>query len=438
MFARVSRRLVTWNVLVFTVVLAVIVGVGYLSLTFSFDNAEQNQLQARLAQQEAIANHGGIERLAGQDAASLAYDLAYPAVFALVTDSHGHILNGPLGLRALALPDRGALQQALSGHVDERTVERNGQHVHLLSAPVRVGKRIVGAIQVGRSLALHERELSLLTTIALLGGAVGLLLALGGSFLLAKQALRPVQQAFAAQRTFVADASHELRTPLAIARGTAEMLQQRYGRDPRRDRERIDDLITECDQLKRLVDDLLTLARSDVGQLAMLPEAMDLGTLLTDACRRASVLASERGIDLTCATTSQVPVQGDPAWLTQLFSILLENALSYTDHGGRVQVGLELESGDAVVRVADTGIGIPADDVPHIFDRFYRVDAARVRTSGGTGLGLAMARTIATLHQGSISVESHVGEGSTFTIHLPSLLDGIASSPPARSLSSES
>jgi signal transduction histidine kinase len=116
-------------------------------------------------------------------------------------------------------------------------------------------------------------------------------------------------------------------------------------------------------------------------------------------------------------------VQGDPAWLTQLFSILLENALSYTDHGGRVQVGLELESGDAVVRVADTGIGIPADDVPHIFDRFYRVDAAR---------------TIATLHQGSISVESHVGEGSTFTIHLPSLLDGIASSPPARSMSSES
>jgi signal transduction histidine kinase len=300
---------------------------------------------------------------------------------------------------------------------------------------VRVGNRVVGAIQVGRSLALHERELSLLTAIALLGGVVGLLLALGGSFLLAKQALRPVQQAFAAQRTFVADASHELRTPLAIARGTAEMLQLRYGRDPQRDRERIDDLIIECDQLKRLVDDLLTLARSDVGQLAILPEAMDLGPLLTDACRRASVLAAQRGIDLACATTSQAQAQGDPAWLTQLFSILLENALSYTDPGGHVQVSLEVELGDAVVRVADTGIGIPADDVPHIFDRFYRVDAARVRTSGGTGLGLAMARTIVTLHQGSISVESRVGQGSTFTIRLPLQSDGIAPAPRAPSLS---
>jgi signal transduction histidine kinase len=390
-----------------------------------------------LAQQETIAGRAGIQGLAGQDAAALAYDLAYPAVFALVTDSHGHVLSGPLGLRALALPDEGALQQALSGHVDERTVTRNGQHVRLLSAPVRAGTQIVGAIQVGRSLALHERQLSLLTTIALLGGTVGLLLALAGSVLLAKQALRPIQQAFAAQRTFVADASHELRTPLAIARGTAEMLQQRYGRDPRRDRERIDDLIVECDQLKRLVDDLLTLARSDVGQLTIVPEAMDLGMLLTDACRRASVLASERGIDLTCATTSQALMHGDPAWLTQLFSILLENALSYTDPGGRVQLGLELDSGDVVVSVADTGIGIPAGDVPHIFDRFYRVDAARVRTSGGTGLGLAMARTIVTLHHGSISVESHVGYGSTFTIRLPLLSDGIAPATSATSLASK-
>jgi signal transduction histidine kinase len=247
------------------------------------------------------------------------------------------------------------------------------------------------------------------------------ILALAGSFLLAERALVPVRQVFTAQRAFVADASHELRTPLAIVHGTVERLQQRYGQNPERDRERIDDLAAECNQLERLVNDLLTLARSDVGQLAILPDTLDLDTVVADACRRISVLAEQRGIELTWTSGQQVMVYGDQAWITQLISILLENALRYTNRGGKVQVSLETESGDAVVRVADAGIGIPADDLPHIFDRFYRVDAARARTSGGTGLGLAMARTIVTLHGGNISVESQVGKGSIFTIRLPLL-----------------
>jgi len=429
MFTSVRRRLVAWNALAFTVVLAVIVGFGYVAVNRGFFDTVQSQLQTRLAQQETFASQVGIDQLARQDAVNL-YDPANPGVFAIVADSHGHVSNAPKGLQLLALPDRGALQQALSGHTDQRTVARNGIHLLLRTAPVRVGTRVVGVIQVGRSLALHEQEMDLLTKIALIGGAIGVILALAGSFLLAERALVPVRQAFAAQRTFVADASHELRTPLAIARGTAEMLQQRYGQNPQRDRERIDDLIAECDQLKRLVDDLLTLARSDVGQLAILPHTLDLGAVVADACRRASVLAEQRGIELTWTSSRQAMMYGDQAWITQLISILLENALSYTDRGGRVQVSLETESSDAVVRLTDTGMGIPADDLPHIFDRFYRVDAARVRTSGGTGLGLAMASTIATLHGGHISVESQEGKGSTFTIRLPLLLHGTGAAAP--------
>jgi signal transduction histidine kinase len=420
MFTSVRRRLVTWNALAFTVVLAVIVGFGYVAVNRGFYDTVQSQLQTRLAQQQIFASQVGVDRLGRQDAINL-YDPANPGVFAIVADSQGHVSHAPKGLQALGLPDRGAIQQALSGHTDQRTVTRNGIHLLLRTAPVRVGTQVVGVIQVGRSLALHEQEMNLLTKIALIGGAIGVILAIAGSFLLAERALVPVRQSFTAQRTFVADASHELRTPLAIARGTAEMLQKRYGQNPQRDHERIDDLIAECDQLKHLVDDLLTLARSDVGQLAILPEAVNLAPLLTDACRRASVLATERGIELTWTTIQQAMVHGDQAWITQLISILLENALSYTDRGGQVHVGLETESGDAVVRVADTGIGIPTGDLPHIFDRFYRVDAARARTSGGTGLGLAMARTIVTLHGGHISVESQVEKGSAFTIRLPLL-----------------
>jgi two-component system sensor histidine kinase CiaH len=424
MFTSVHRRLVAWNVLVFAIVLTVVVGFGSFTLSMSFNNAVQAELEARLAQQETIVSRLGIKQLASQDAARLQYDLAFPAVFAIVTDSRGRVLTAPAGLRALALPDRRSLQEGLAGHMDERTVNRNGRHVLLLSGPVRAGGRVVGAIQVGRSLALHERELNLLTTIAFIGGGVGLILALGGSFLLAQRALNPVRQAFAAQRAFVADASHELRTPLAIVRGTAEMLQQRYGKNPQRDRERIDDVIVECDQLKRLVDDLLTLARSDVNQLAIVPEVIDLGPLLNDACRRAAVLADQRERNLTWTTGQRAMVRGDPNWITQLTSILLENALSYTDRGGHIHVLLEVEPSDAVVRVSDTGIGIPPDALPFIFDRFYRVDPARNHTSGGTGLGLAMARTITTLHGGHISVQSQVGKGSTFTVRLPLLLNG--------------
>src|SRR5438270_6338374 len=145
MFTSVRRRLVAWYAAVFAVVLAVIVGSGYLALTMSFDNAVDSELSARLAQQEGLANRVGISRLASQEAARLGYDLVYPAVFVIVTDSHGRVLSAPNGLEALALPDPGALQQAFLGHADKRIVGRKGQHVLLLTAPVRAGASVVGA-----------------------------------------------------------------------------------------------------------------------------------------------------------------------------------------------------------------------------------------------------------------------------------------------------
>jgi signal transduction histidine kinase len=425
MFASARRRLVVWNVLVFAVVLIVIVGFCYGAVNHGFYDTVQSQLLRRLKEQQLFASQVGVDQLARQDAVNL-YAPANPGVFAVVADAWGRVSHAPAGFLALGLPDRGAIRQALAGHTDQRTVTRNGIHLLLRTVPVIQGTHVVGVIQVGRSLALHEQEMALLTQIALIGGAIGVVLALAGSFFLAERALIPVRQAFIAQRNFVADASHELRTPLAVVQGTVERLQHRYGQDPERDRERIDDLAAESAQLTRLVSDLLTLARSDVGQLALVSEPLDLAAVVADTCRRVSVMAEQRGIALTWTSGRLAMVYGDPAWLTQLVSILLDNALSYTDWGGRVQVTLETESNGATVSVADTGIGIPAEDLSRIFDRFYRVDGARARSSGGTGLGLAMAQTIAELHGGKVEVVSQVGVGSTFMIRLPLLAEPVA------------
>jgi signal transduction histidine kinase len=419
MFARIRRRLTLWNALVVLVLLAAIEGINYGVLTVSFNRAVESELHARLAQQLAIAGRMGVATLAARNAQRLEYDLAYPGVFALVTDGRGRVIAAPAGLRALALPDQAALARALAGQVDERTVERGARDVRLLSAPVRAGGRVIGAVQVGRSMTLHERELALLLQVALLGGGVGLVLALGCGLFLAGRALVPVRAAFAAQRTFIADASHELRTPLALLRGTAEMLQHRFRRDPQRDRALLADMLADCDQLQRLIEDLLTLARADVGQLIVHPKPVQLDQLIGDACRRALVLAEPRGIRLTWTLPGTTVAEVDPTWLAQLTWILLENALAYTEPGGTVQVGLTTAARHALLTVADTGIGIPPAHLPHIFDRFYRVDPARTRDSGGAGLGLAIARVIAEAHGGAIGVESREGAGSVFTVRLP-------------------
>lgn len=166
----------------------------------------------------------------------------------------------------------------------------------------------------------------------------------------------------------------------------------------------------------RLVADLLVLARADAGQsLRVIP--LELDRVLLDVFKQVRVMAGDRKISII--EMDQLRVEGDPDRLRQLLLILLDNAIRYTPTGGEVRLGLRSEPGEAVLTVSDTGIGIEAEDLPHIFERFYRADKARARESGGTGLGLSIARWIAESHGGSLSVESQVGRGSTFVIRLP-------------------
>ena len=271
-------------------------------------------------------------------------------------------------------------------------------------------------IVVARSIEPEQQALNRLILVLAAGGVLGLALASGGGFLLSGRALRPIRSAMDAQRTFVADASHELRTPLSLIRANAEIMK-REGAGL--STESIEDIIKETDHLSYLVSQMLTLAHADVRESPFAKEDVDLSHLAGDVAREVQVLARERSITLAYEGEDSLHVIGDVQRLREVLLILLDNAFKYSDEGGTVTLRLSAAGAGARLAVADNGCGIPAADLPHVLDRFYRVDKARSREMGGTGLGLAIARWIAEEHGGTIRLESTSGEGTTVTVELP-------------------
>lgn len=274
-------------------------------------------------------------------------------------------------------------------------------------------------LQVGRSIEPERQALQRLQTVLAGGVLGGLGLAFVGGYFLSARALKPIRLAVEAQHTFVADASHELRTPLAIIRANAEMLERHPERPIGAHRDTVADIINETDRLARLVDQMLTLAQADANQAELAVTDVDLDDLTEDVSRGMRLLAMDRGVTIE---TEKEPLRlrADPDRLRELLTILLENGVKYTDTGGRVRLEIHRAAPDvARIRVTDTGRGIPAESLPRIFDRFYRVDKSRSRALGGAGLGLAIAKWIVEAHGGTIHVESTLGVGTTFTVDLP-------------------
>jgi signal transduction histidine kinase len=225
---------------------------------------------------------------------------------------------------------------------------------------------------------------------------------------------RQLEQTLDSQRRFVADASHELRTPLTTVRGNIELLRREPPMEAQERAEVLADTKDEVDRLIRLVHQLLMLARVDTGR-SLHCEPLPIKPLLEDACRQARLLAPQR--DISCEPPPDVQVLGDRDALKQVFLILLDNALMHTSPGVAVEMTAVAADGRVAIHVRDTGAGIAPDVLPHIFERFYRGQVSR---SGiGTGLGLSIAKELVEAQDGTITVESQVGQGSVFTVTLP-------------------
>ncbi|MBK8904904.1 MAG: HAMP domain-containing histidine kinase [Anaerolineaceae bacterium] len=234
------------------------------------------------------------------------------------------------------------------------------------------------------------------------------------------QLLERLERLFQTQQRLLADVSHELRTPLTAIRGNVDLMRRMGDADP----ESLEIIQEEIERMTRLVGDLLLLARADAGGLPLEKQKVELDNLLFEVYRQVRLL--EKTVEVKVSEVDQVCIMGDVDRLKQLLLNLIGNAIKYTPDGGTVDVSLSKKNGWAYLSITDTGMGIPAEDLPYIFDRFYRVDKARARGhsgQGGAGLGLAIAKWIVQAHGGNIDVVSKVGEGTTFTIVLPVVVE---------------
>ncbi len=221
------------------------------------------------------------------------------------------------------------------------------------------------------------------------------------------------------QQQFIADVSHELRTPLTVLRGSLEVaLEEERSADDYR--EAIGGALLEVRHLTRISQNLLFLTRGESGRVTLSFANLDLGRFVTETVRDLVPAAGERGLELT-ASAPELPVFvfADAGRLQQVLHNLIENALQYTEAGGAIQTRVAAAPGEALLAVSDTGAGIPEADLPYVFERFFRSSRSRRSNPGGSGLGLSIVRWIVEAHKGRVTVESAVGRGTTFTVHLP-------------------
>jgi signal transduction histidine kinase len=230
-----------------------------------------------------------------------------------------------------------------------------------------------------------------------------------------------LDEAFQHINRFSADASHELRTPLTILQLELEGIAQNQRRDAALG-DQIGSALEETHRMSRIVESLLAISRLDAGEVKMDKTRLDLGALAASTADEMRLLAEEKSIRVRTHMAISVHVQGDRTRLQQVIVNLIDNAIKYTQEGGVIDVSVSREGNAAVFEVSDNGPGIPADALPHVFERFYRADKARSRANGGAGLGLSIVKAICAAHNADVKVSSGEGRGSCFHVELP-LLD---------------
>ena len=351
-----------------------------------------------------------------------------------------------------------------------RDVIIEGAHIRVLSVPLTIGERPIGVLQVGASLAIVDATQSRMLTALIFGVVIAMALSalsvsittyrslaplnsvtqtalhitraddlsrripyqgspddeIGQLIHAFNQTLSRLENLFHAQRQFVADVGHELRTPLTVIKGNVSLMRK-YGSDD----ELLGIIENEVDRLTRMVEDLLLLAQAESGKLPLDFSLVELDTLILEVLQQTKVLAHDK-VSLHIGEIDQVLVCGDHDRLKQVFINLISNAIKYTPDGGEVVIAVGKVKDKARIIISDTGQGIPKEELPHIFERFYRAEKSRTRSKDrkGFGLGLSIAYWIVRNHGGQIDVDSKVGKGTTVCVWLPLAEGNECNSPP--------
>ncbi len=348
---------------------------------------------------------------------------------------NGASLNGGLVYARWYNADKQLVQFIGSSDAKQLTVKPGFQTVRVLSSsnqssskttwvrqitlPILQGKVLIGYFQTATPMdslrsSLNQARLFLTLGVPVTFGVIGIT-----GWFLGELAMRPSLRAYQQLQRFTADASHELRTPVATVLSNAQVALM-PPEDPSEQRFRLQKIAETAKSMSTLINNLLFLSRHDGSLAETISKPVNLNELLRSLAQEWTVQAPTQNLNFSAQLPQQpVMLKADVNLLKQAVINLLSNAFKYTPTGGKVELRLFTQSHRAVIQVKDNGIGIPPTDLPHIFDRFYRVDTVRSRQTGGFGLGLAIAQQIVQGYGGQITVESILGQGSTFQINLP-------------------
>jgi len=464
MLNSVRTRLTIWYGGVLALSLVVFALIVYYSATRSFYARQDESLQSTAktvasAYLQELEEEGSVAKA---NEVVLA-QMVFPNRYVQVTDMDG---------RALAWSDNLAHQPLLVSSQTFNEARERGDSFATINAADSPGLRVavvplsndsgkrLGFAVVAESLSVIEESSGRLRRGFYAGVPIVLLFASAGGYFLARKSLAPIaamdrqtrritaddlsarlyvrnsrdeigrlattvnallerlQVAFEEEKRFVADASHELRTPVAVLRGEAEVALE-HERTTAEYQQSLQFIKDEAESLSHIVENLFVLARQPLRQPTLARQSLSINELVGECIRAGEVLAAQKNLKLLFEDAPRsIVLSGDDDLLKRMLLNVIDNAVKYTPAGGAIEVKLTTENGSARLTVKDTGIGVPLEDQPQIFDRFYRVDKARSRTLGGAGLGLSIAKSIVELHAGAISVSSDSG-GSTFTIDLP-------------------
>jgi heavy metal sensor kinase len=447
-------RLTFWNTLVLAVVLACFAALVYLMLHRALFEQTDRSLRAAFGQLRADAHIDTDTDTRLRHWVEEFKD--HLNLLSAVYRSDGSLQDRTPGLTDASTPPPQAGKE--NPWIATLQLAEIGRHRVMVERMHFGGREFVVVLLA--SLEAVDRELDQVRAVLLAAGPLALLLSAGFGYWLARTALAPVdslrraadaitadrldqrlpilnpddelgrlahtfnamivrlERSFAEVRRFTADASHELRTPLTVLRSEVEVALGKPLSVPEH-HQLLGGILEELGRMSRLTDQLLTLSRRDAGVEQFTPMPLDLASLAGGVVEALRPLAEAKGVRLHCDCNDPVRVAGDEVRLRQVVINLLDNALKHTPQGGTITVRVGQQGDTCVLIVEDTGVGIPSEHLPHVFDRFYRVDKARSRAEGGTGLGLSIARSIVTAHGGRIELQSEPGAGTTCTVTLP-------------------